>query len=74
LFSIKGREKIFFKPLEKGYDFFQKPIRFGTSNVLSNLFNVVTIPNNLLQGQIKDAGVNSARFVLNTTLGIVGIF
>ena len=53
---------------------FPQPIRSGTSNALSNLGNVVTIPNNVLQGQIKDAGINSARFVINSTLGIAGIF
>ena len=34
----------------------------------------MTIPNNVLQGQFKNAGVNSARFVINTTIGIGGIF
>ena len=53
---------------------FPQPIRSGTSNALSNLGNVVTVPNNVLQGQFKDAGINSARFVINTTLGIAGIF
>ena len=53
---------------------FPQPIRSGTSNALSNFGNVVTIPNNVLQGQFKDAGVNSARFVINSTLGIAGIF
>ena len=34
----------------------------------------MTIPNNFLQGQIKDAGINSARLVINSTIGIAGIF
>ena len=67
-------DKVIFKPLAKGYRMFPKPIRSGTSNLLTNLSNVVTIPNNVLQGQFKDAGVNSARFVINSTLGIAGIF
>ena len=67
-------DKAIFKPLAKGYRMFPKPIRSGTSNALSNLSNVVTIPNNLLQGQFKDASINSARFVVNSTLGIAGIF
>ena len=67
-------DNIVFKPLAKGYRIFPQPIRSGTSNVLSNLGNVVTIPNNLLQGQFRDAGVNSARFVINSTLGVAGIF
>ncbi len=67
-------DKVIFKPLAKGYRVFPQPIRSGTSNALSNLGNVVTIPNNVLQGQFKDAGLNSARFVINSTLGIAGIF
>ena len=67
-------DKIVFRPLAKGYRLFPQPIRSGTSNALNNLSNVVTIPNNVLQGQFKDAGVNSARLIINTTLGIAGIF
>ena len=67
-------DKVIFKPLAKGYRMFPQPIRSGTSNALSNIGNVVTIPNNVLQGQFKDAGINSARFVINSTLGIAGIF
>ena len=67
-------DKAIFRPLAKGYRMFPQPIRSGTSNALNNLSNVVTIPNNVLQGQFKDAGINSARFVINSTLGIAGIF
>ena len=70
----QGLDKVIFKPLAKGYRKLPQPVRSGTSNVLSNLGNVVTIPNNILQGQIKDAGINSLRLVVNTTLGIAGIF
>ena len=70
----QGLDKIIFKPLSKGYRKLPQPIRSGTSNVLSNLGNVVTIPNNILQGQIKDAGINSFRLIVNSTLGIAGIF
>ena len=75
IFSFnKGLDKVIFKPLSKGYRKLPQPIRSGTSNILNNLGNVVTIPNNILQGQIKDAGINSLRLVLNSTLGIAGIF
>ena len=67
-------DKIIFKPLAKGYRMFPQPIRSGTSNALNNLSNVVTVPNNILQGQFKEAGINSARLVINTTLGIGGLF
>ena len=70
----QGLDKIFFKPIAKGYKYLPKPIRSGTSNALSNLSNVVTVPNNILQGQLKDAGINVLRFSINSTLGIAGIF
>ncbi len=70
----QGLDRIVFKPLAKGYRVLPQPIRSGTSNVLGNLGNLVTIPNNVLQGQLKDAGINSARLIINSTLGIVGIF
>ena len=63
-----------FEPLAKGYRKLPVPIRQGTGNVLSNLSTLITIPNNLLQGDIKKAGENTLRFAVNTTLGILGIF
>ena len=63
-----------FEPLAKGYRKLPVPIRRGTSNVLDNLSTLITIPNNLLQGEIKKAGENTLRFAVNTTLGILGIF
>ena len=67
-------DNVIFEPVAKGYRYIPSPIRTGTSNTLSNLSNLITIPNNLLQGDVKMAGVNTIRFVLNTTLGIIGIW
>ena len=69
-----GLDKVIFKPISKGYRKLPSPIRTGTSNALNNLSNLVTIPNNILQGDLKSAANNSARLVINTTLGIAGIF
>tara|TARA_B100001741_G_C16441577_1_gene545899 strand:+ start:207 stop:995 length:789 start_codon:yes stop_codon:yes gene_type:complete len=63
-----------FEPIAKGYRFIPSPIRSGTSNALSNLSNLVSVPNNLLQGDIGNAGINSIRFAINSTIGILGIF
>jgi phospholipid-binding lipoprotein MlaA len=74
-FSLnQGLDKVIFKPIAKGYRKLPSPIRSGTSNVLGNLSSLVTIPNNILQGEFKTAGVNTGRFVINTTVGILGIF
>jgi len=67
-------DKVLFRPVAIGYRKLPSPIRTGTSNALNNLSNLVTIPNNILQGDFKAAGSNSIRFIINTTLGIVGIF
>ena len=65
---------VIFEPVAKGYRYIPSPIRTGSGNAMSNLSNLITVPNNLLQGDIKQAGVNTARFVINTTVGILGIF
>ena len=70
----QGLDSAIFKPLAKGYRLIPSPVRSGVSNSLDNISNLVTIPNNILQGDLKEAGVNTTRFVLNTTLGILGIF
>ena len=44
------------------------------SNSLNNLSNLVTIPNNVLQGDLSLAGINTGRLLINTTIGILGIF
>ena len=63
-----------FEPLAKGYRKLPVPIRSGTNNFLTNLSSLITVPNNLLQGDVKKAGENTLRFAVNTTLGILGIF
>ena len=63
---------VIFKPVASAYRILPSPIKSGVSNSLDNLSNLVTIPNNILQGELKKAGVNSGRFVINTTIGILG--
>ncbi len=67
-------DKVLFRPVALGYRKLPSPIRTGTSNALNNLTNLVTVPNNILQGDFRAAGNNTARFIINTTIGIVGIF
>jgi phospholipid-binding lipoprotein MlaA len=67
-------DKVIFKPVAKAYRSLPSPIRTGTSNALNNLSSLITIPNNFLQGDFKKAGVNTGRFIINTTVGVLGIF
>ena len=74
-FSLnQGLDKVIFKPVAKGYRKLPSPIRSGTSNALENISSLITIPNNILQGEFKKARVNTGRFIVNTTVGILGIF
>jgi len=74
-FSLnQGLDKVIFKPVAKGYRKLPSPIRSGTSNALENISSLITIPNNILQGEFRKAGVNTGRFAVNTTVGILGIF
>ena len=65
---------LIFEPLAKGYLYLPSPIRTGTSNFVGNLSTLLTIPNNVLQGDLGLAGKNSLRFIVNSTVGIIGIF
>jgi phospholipid-binding lipoprotein MlaA len=70
----QGLDKAIFEPIAKAYRKLPSSIRAGSGNVVNNLSNLVTIPNNILQGDLKKAGTNIARLTLNTTIGIFGIF
>jgi len=65
-------DKAIIKPIAKGYRKLPDPIQKGTSNAVNNLSNLITIPNNVLQGDIKLAFINTGRLVVNTTIGILG--
>ena len=65
---------VIFKPVASIYRKLPAPAKTGVNNSLENLSHLLTIPNNIIQGDIKKAGVNTGRFVVNTTVGILGIF
>jgi len=63
------------KPLAKAYvRIVPRPIRSGVSNFFSNLGQPASAVNALLQGRPRQAAHSLGRFVLNSTLGIGGIF
>ena len=70
----KSLDSAIFEPVAKAYRVLPSPVRTGTGNVLVNLSSLITIPNNILQGEFKTAGINTGRFFINTTLGVLGIF
>ena len=65
-------DKALIKPLAQGYRKLPDPIQKGTSNAAKNLSNLITIPNNVLQGDVRLAMINTGRLIVNTTLGLLG--
>ena len=49
-------------------------VRSGLHNVLDNLGGPVSFANNLLQVRLEDAGLAAGRFLVNSTMGVAGIF
>ena len=63
------------KPVAKGYDrVTPQMLQDGIGNVFSNLGDVVVLSNDLLQGKIHDAGIDTSRILFNTTFGVLGFF
>lgn len=63
------------KPLATAYvHAVPRPLRLGVSNFFNNLGQPVSALNALLQGKPKQAGQSAGRFLMNTTLGIGGLF
>lgn len=70
-------DKLYFwvvKPASQGYAYFiAEDVRMCVRSFLKNLLAPVRIVNNLLQGKVTDSGAETARFVINSTLGIAGL-
>lgn len=70
----RGVDKVVFRPVSNGYGtVVHKDLRLMVSNFADHLSLPADIVNNVLQGDIKGAGNNSLRFVLNTVAGLGGI-
>jgi len=62
------------EPIAKGYNKLPEPIKTGTSNFTSNIGTLLSIPNNILQGNFQQLGHSVGSFVVNTSVGILGLF
>jgi phospholipid-binding lipoprotein MlaA len=70
-----GLDRAIAKPVAKAYKkVTPRVVRTGVSNFVSNLGSVTTVVNDVLQGKMKQAGHDSGRFLLNSTLGLGGLF
>ena len=60
------------EPIAKGYNKLPDPIKNGPSNFTSNIGTLLSIPNNILQGNFQQLGHSVGSFVVNTSVGILG--
>jgi len=76
MFGIhQALDKAVYRPLAMGYQHVvPKPVRSGFRNFLSNLTEPVVFLNYLLQFKFGKAAETLARFTLNSTLGVGGLF
>ena len=65
-------DDIVLEPLSKGYNKLPVPVKKGATNFTSNVGTLLSIPNNILQGDIKQLGHSIGSFAINTTVGILG--
>ena len=65
-------DDIVLEPLSKGYNKLPVPVKKGASNFTSNVGTLLSIPNNILQGDVKQLGHSIGSFAINTTVGILG--
>ena len=67
-------DDIVIEPVAKGYNKLPSPIKKGTSNFTSNIGTLLSVPNNILQGNFKQLGHSIGSFTINSTVGILGFF
>jgi len=68
-------DRFLLKPIATGYDWvLPDPVQSSVGNALDNLDVVRRLTNNILQLKFAGAGREIARFTINSTLGIAGLF
>jgi phospholipid-binding lipoprotein MlaA len=72
-FNARFDEAIFL-PVANGYRWLPSPVRTGVHNIFDNLSEVDSVINYTLQGRLKYGVRSLGRFVINSTIGIGGLF
>ncbi len=62
-------------PVARGYKYIiPKGGRESVNNFFHNILYPIRLVNNLLQGKVANSGEETGRFVINTTIGLLGLF
>ena len=71
----EGMDRVIFKPVAQGYrKVVPGPVDKGVSNFFGNLDDVITTVNDLLQGKFRQGGSDAMRVLVNSTVGLLGLF
>ena len=69
----QGFDNIVLEPVARAYSKLPEPVRKGTGNFTSNVATLLSIPNHVLQGELRLAGHATGSFLINSTIGIFGL-
>ncbi|MGA2654753.1 MAG: VacJ family lipoprotein [Gammaproteobacteria bacterium] len=71
----KGLDTILVKPIAEGYVAVVPPFaRSRVEDFFANIEEISVFVNTVLQARFEDAGITAARFAINSTLGVLGLF
>ena len=76
MYNFNARfDRYVFLPVVHRYDAITPNIvQAGVHNFFNNLDEVYNLMNNLLQGELRDSGATLGRFVINSTIGVLGLW
>ena len=75
MFSVNEGIDTVVKPVAQGYaDYVPSPIRTGIGNFFGNIADLWIAVNNYLQGKITEGSSDVSRVIVNTTMGVGGLF
>jgi len=66
-------DNLILEPVAKGFNKLPEPLKNGAGNFTSNIATLLSIPNHFAQGNLKEAGDATASFLINSTIGIIGL-
>ena len=67
-------DRALLKPIAEAYEYLPEPVRDCFSNIFSNFREPTNAVSNLLQGKAADAASDTCRFIVNSTVGLLGCF
>lgn len=73
-FNRNVLDRYIVSPAATAYSYVPRPLRWGLYNMTENLTEPASVVNNLLQGKPKASLISAGRFIVNSTVGLLGFF